>query len=794
MLLHVLVVLTSIIITINARTLPEPIPLTEQPSVDKQKLVQNPGTHEGDILLSKAQNRGVARIGTSVRWPNGIVPYVFASGYTADQQAAIVSRMRKLESFTAINNARCVQFRPSVSTDVYYITIRNGAGCYSYVGQNTEMTGERTVSLSYPGCFDDGRTMHELIHTLVAPSLNPVYYSSELTVNHPQFARNGGAGASYYYETLRLTIPSSGHPTTNLFISQDDANDDNWEFKFRIYFSSAYTMDLVVTTYNPSVTGAFQIVATGPNNVTFVRTSSTGNPNLTPTSTTSTTTMLTTTTTKSTTTTTTTTTKSTTTTTTTTTTTKPTTTTTTTKSTTTTTTTTTKPTTTTTTTTTKPTTTTTTTTTTTKSTTTTTTTTTKPTTTTTTTTTKPTTTTTTTTTKPTTTTTTTTTTTKSTTTTTTTTTKPTTTTTTTTTKPTTTTTTTKSTTTTTVASVNSGRWSTTGALAIARANHTSTLLLNGRVITVGGNINGNTVELYNATTQIWSAGPSMTDARILHTATLLPDGRLIITGGYYNKFLKTVEIYNPTTNTWSTVSSMNTARYGHQAIYLPAPSNKLLVMGGYGNNSVMLQSCELYDFGTNTWTYTNSMIEKRVYFTATYLPSLSKVLAIGGTGTLYGSAEMFTISSSQWVRSANTMPNDRYFHTATLIPATGQVLIVGGYDNPERTYIFNPTNNSFTIAASMGQGRREISATLLPSGLILVAGGSFNSSSLYRTAEVYDYRLNIWRPVASMSVARSLHTAVLFNASSQTPVVLITGGQIGNSVSTSNCELFNVNG
>ncbi|CAF0967025.1 unnamed protein product [Rotaria sp. Silwood1] len=468
MLLHVLVVLTSIIITINARTLPEPIPLTEQPSVDKQKLVQNP----------------------------------------ADQQAAIVSRMRKLESFTAINNARCVQFRPSVSTDVYYITIRNGAGCYSYVGQNTEMTGERTVSLSYPGCFDDGRTMHELIHTLV----------------------------------------------------------------------------------------------------------------------------------------------------------------------------------------------------------------------------------------------------------------------------------------------NSGRWSTTGALAIARANHTSTLLLNGRVITVGGNINGNTVELYNATTQIWSAGPSMTDARILHTATLLPDGRLIITGGYYNKFLKTVEIYNPTTNTWSTVSSMNTARYGHQAIYLPAPSNKLLVMGGYGNNSVMLQSCELYDFGTNTWTYTNSMIEKRVYFTATYLPSLSKVLAIGGTGTLYGSAEMFTISSSQWVRSANTMPNDRYFHTATLIPATGQVLIVGGYDNPERTYIFNPTNNSFTIAASMGQGRREISATLLPSGLILVAGGSFNSSSLYRTAEVYDYRLNIWRPVASMSVARSLHTAVLFNASSQTPVVLITGGQIGNSVSTSNCELFNVNG
>ncbi|CAF4412571.1 unnamed protein product, partial [Rotaria sp. Silwood2] len=356
----------------------------------------------------------------------------------------------------------------------------------------------------------------------------------------------------------------------------------------------------------------------------------------------------------------------------------------------------------------------------------------------------------------------------------TTTTKPTTTSTTTTKPTTTSTTTTKSTTAifTTTTITAAGRWSTTGSLAISRAYHTSTVLLNDRVITIGGTINGNTVELYNTTTKIWSAGPSMFDARILHTATLLPDGRLIATGGYYNRYLKTAEIYNPTTNTRSTISSMNTARYGHQAIYLPAPSNKLLVMGGVGNNSVMLQSCELYDFASNTWTYTTSMIEKRVYFTATYLPSLSKVLAIGGTATLYGSAEMFTVSSTQWIRSLNTMANDRYFHTATLIPATGQVLIVGGYENPDKTYMFNPTNNSFTTAASLGQGRIEPTAILLPSGLVLVAGGSFNNTLLYRSAEVYDYRLNAWRPVATMNLARFHHTAVLLNNSSlQAPLL-----------------------
>jgi hypothetical protein len=34
------------------------------------------------------------------------------------------------------------------------------------VGQNTGIEMERTVSLQYPGCIDEGRIMHELLHTL----------------------------------------------------------------------------------------------------------------------------------------------------------------------------------------------------------------------------------------------------------------------------------------------------------------------------------------------------------------------------------------------------------------------------------------------------------------------------------------------------------------------------------------------------------------------------------------------------------------------------------------------------
>ena len=60
---------------------------------------------------------------------------IFFSHIAAEQQAAIVSRMRKLESLTAINNVRCIQFQPKVSSDLHYIKIQNGIGCSSHVSR-----------------------------------------------------------------------------------------------------------------------------------------------------------------------------------------------------------------------------------------------------------------------------------------------------------------------------------------------------------------------------------------------------------------------------------------------------------------------------------------------------------------------------------------------------------------------------------------------------------------------------------------------------------------------------------
>ena len=75
---------------------------------------------------------------------------------------------------------------------------------------------------------------------------------------------------------------------------------------------------------------------------------------------------------------------------------------------------------------------------------------------------------------------------------------------------------------------------------------------------------------------------------------------------------------------------------------------------------------------------------------------------------------------------------------ATLLP-NGKVLIAGG-SFLSSTELYNPATNTFAAGPSMSAGRSFPTATLLPNGKVLIAGGSFNisSSGALATAELYD--------------------------------------------------------
>ena len=51
-----------------------------------------------------------------------------------EQKATIISAMRKMENLVAVNNQKCILFRPRVSSDQYFIDIHSYiTGCWSHV-------------------------------------------------------------------------------------------------------------------------------------------------------------------------------------------------------------------------------------------------------------------------------------------------------------------------------------------------------------------------------------------------------------------------------------------------------------------------------------------------------------------------------------------------------------------------------------------------------------------------------------------------------------------------------------
>lgn len=99
----------------------------------------------------------------------------------------------------------------------------------------------------------------------------------------------------------------------------------------------------------------------------------------------------------------------------------------------------------------------------------------------------------------------------------------------------------------------------------------------------------------------------------------------------------------------------------------------------------------------------------------------------------------------------------RYFHTATLLP-NGKVLVAGGTDvndNPlASAELYNPSTGAWSFTGSMAAGRGQaFTATLLPNGQVLVAGG-YNNGVCLDAAELYNPSTGLWTSTGSMNQPR----------------------------------------
>ena len=328
-------------------------------------------------------------------------------------------------------------------------------------------------------------------------------------------------------------------------------------------------------------------------------------------------------------------------------------------------------------------------------------------------------------------------------------------------------------------------WVPTGPMAVARAGQTATLLDNGKVLISGGGTRR--AELYDPSTKTFSTTGSMAAARQDATATLLADGDVLVAGGTTGGTqLDSAELYDPHVGTWTPTGSMHVARAGQTATLLP--DGDVLVAGGgcngqaYGCNAgsflVTLKSAELYDPSTGTWSLTGSMEEGRQLFTATLLAD-GEVLVAGGFNSCdddfcsdLATAELYDPATGRWA-ATGSFHGPREQQTATLLP-DGEVLMAGGFNeggdgqgHPSAdAELYDPSSGSWTPTAPLPQPHYGQTATLLPGGWVLVAGGQSAA------AELYQPQSGAWVPTGSMSTPRTDQTATLLS----TGQVLVTGG------------------
>ncbi len=330
-------------------------------------------------------------------------------------------------------------------------------------------------------------------------------------------------------------------------------------------------------------------------------------------------------------------------------------------------------------------------------------------------------------------------------------------------------------------------WSSAGTFGEARGAHTATIMANARVLIVGGASTGaittalSSVEFFDPAIGKWlTQGSSPNQLRYDHTATLLANGRVLIAGGRdTNGAMKFAEIYDPTTDTWTRTGDMKIARGDHRATLLR--NGKVLVTGGVDGGGSVLDSAEVYDPVTGSWSLTgNNMPNKRASHTATLLAD-GKVLAVGGWNVAIGvnilkGCDIYDPATNLWM-TAGSLVDARRYHTATLL-FDGRVLAAGG--EPETSLktseLYDPATNRWTKLASQTHvGHLLHTATLLPNGKVLIVSGLQSTSgtptSYSGSANLFDPERLRWDSVTAPA-GRIFHTATLLPNGK----VLIAGG------------------
>ena len=265
---------------------------------------------------------------------------------------------------------------------------------------------------------------------------------------------------------------------------------------------------------------------------------------------------------------------------------------------------------------------------------------------------------------------------------------------------------------------------------LPRVHPTTTLLLDGRVLVIGG-YGGPyaypssaiaSAEVWDPETSTFLPTGSMAAARVGHTTTLLPDGRVLVVGGAGPEGgAAEAELWDPRTGAFSPAGTIASPRMGHAATLLL--DGRVLVAGGADpSTGVGIAEAEVWNPTTQAFDEVMSLLDAPTSLSLTRLPGGSVLVA--GAFVVPGGYRGVLI----WDPSGGDVPHmemarPRDGHTATLL-ADGRVMVAGGRspggDVLDSVELWDPADDRFHEATPLSRPTANHTAVLLADGRVLI--------------------------------------------------------------------------
>ncbi len=284
---------------------------------------------------------------------------------------------------------------------------------------------------------------------------------------------------------------------------------------------------------------------------------------------------------------------------------------------------------------------------------------------------------------------------------------------------------------------------------------------NGPLDPQGVHVSGNSAGPY-----VWVPGTSMLDPERSSSVTTLANADVLVAGGenIIDDTVNTAELYDPSTGSFTPTGSLSVSRE-YQAV-ARLPDGSVLVAGGLTDNQYnesILSSAEIYDPSTRTWSPTASMLVAGEGLTANLLDN-GLVLVTGFSGS---DPELYNPVTASW---SDTGPVP-FTGGQAVVLQNDMVLVTGGPNGASALY--DPTSNTWSSTGSMITPQYGATATQLTDGDVLVVGGfGTNGSGPLTTAQLYDPTTGVWSTTGSLPSGRQGQSAVLLPSGS----VLVAGG------------------